>query len=389
MPPKILQFGGGNFLRAFLGPAVAALNAEADFGGSIVVVKPTEPGNYAALREQNGRYHVFTRGRLGGATVDEVAIMNNISQVIHPYREWRAFLASAAEPTLRTIVSNTTEAGIRYVPEPWVEDRCPQEFPAKLCRWLWARWRAMVPNTFGALGEGQDSRVDILPCELVEGNGDRLRTCVHRYAADWNLPTGFVRWLDEHCTFANTLVDRIVSGKPAAGSPLHQRLTFADDLITVAEPYALWAIQNAGDLSRRFPLHHTSFGAVYADSLEQYRTLKVRILNGAHILMVATGLPTGIATVGEYLKHPEWGPWLETTLREEVLPTLPFSEQVKTDYLAAVLDRFRNPFLQHQLKDIALNRAAKWPVRIGPTLAFYRERGEQVPEGLRRAEGMF
>lgn len=379
MTPKILQFGGGNFLRAFLGPAVAALNNELDYGGSIVVVKPTPGGDYRELREQDGRYHVVVRGVAGGKTVDRTEVVDVVDRVVHPYREWAAFLATAAEPALDTVVSNTTEKGIRYVKTSWVENECPVEFPSKLCRWLYARYRAL----------GSAGGVDVLPCELIAGNGQLLREYVLRHAADWDLPVEFTNWVRDHCVFTDTLVDRIVSGQPAPDDPAWSTLTFPDAIPAVAEPYALWAIADQSGLAERFPLDKTAFNAVYTTDLERYRALKVRVLNAGHILMVVTGVPAGLMTVADYLEDPDFELWLLRTLEGEILPTLPYPKAETKVYAAAVVERFRNPFLHHKLADINRNLAEKWRVRVQPSLDWYAERGKGIPPGLARAKAAF
>ena len=368
---QVLQFGGGNFLRAFLGPALQALSTATGTDVRAVVVKPTERGDYAALRQQNGRYHVAVRGMLDGERVDRLEFIDVVDRVVHPYREWAAFLASATAPELCVVVSNTTEAGIRFVPEDYRADVCPAEFPAKLCRWLQARFEGAgaVPTY-------------ILPCELIEANGNRLREAVLAYADHWQLSAEFSTYVTEHCYFANTLVDRIVSGKPPAGSKLYARLPFPDQLLAVAEPYHLWAIAASPELRRAFPLDDSAFNAVFTDDLDKYRTLKVRILNGLHILMVLTGLPAGVETVGAYVADPTRAAWLERVLHEEIIPSLPYPEATCKAYAAEVMDRFRNPFLHHRLADIALNKTEKVQVRLLPTVEAYRARFGRAPSLL-------
>ena len=309
------------------------------------------------------------RGVLDGTTVDRIEVIDNVSRIIHPYREWQTFLETAVEPDLNIVISNTTEAGIRYVPEAYFEDVCPVEFPAKLCRWLYARYSNLKPET----------TTFMLPCELIEDNGDRLRECVLAYADYWSLAPGFTEYVRSRCHFANTLVDRIVSGRPAADSDLYGQLDFADELLTAAEPYHLWAIEADEALQAAFPLDRTAFNTVFTDDLEKYRTLKVRILNGLHILMVLTGLPEGVATVADYVAHPKWGPWLQRVLHEEIIPALPYPAPECKAYAEQVMDRFRNPFLHHQLSDIALNTEEKVRVRLEPTMAAYRAKFGRGP----------
>ncbi|MEM6395163.1 MAG: tagaturonate reductase [Bacteroidota bacterium] len=367
---RVLQFGGGNFIRAFVGPAVAALNELEGFDASITIVKPTERGDYEALRVQNGRYHLLVKGFLDGQVVDEVQCIDVVDRVIQPYSAWDDFLATAADPSYRIVTSNTTESGIRFVPENLVAGVCPKEFPAKLCAWLYARWRA-IPDS---------DPLYVLPCELLPDNGDELKKCVRAYSAHWSLPSAFLSWLEEACIFVNSLVDRIVSGRPDPVETAWDRIGERDELVAVAEPYLLWAIEDVTGLQELFPLHRTNFHAIFTKELDRYRRMKVRILNGSHILMVYTGIPAGIQTVAEYVDQPEWGAWLRRVLQEEILPVLPYPKEELDEYAKQVWDRFRNPFLHHKLADIALNKHDKWEVRIIPTVEdYYTEFGQGPP----------
>ena len=376
LPYRILQFGGGNFLRAFVDWMVQVMNEEAGFAAGVLLVKPTAHGDYAALRQQEGLFHVLTRGWSNGAVVDEAQLVSAVQGILNPYQQWDDFLASAEQPALNIIVSNTTEAGLAFSESDVFSDGPPQEFPAKLTRWLYHRY-----EYFGGSAE---SGCVVLPCELLPDNGQLLRSLVERYAAHWRLPGGFVAWLQAHHHFCNTLVDRIVPGRPADAVTVQQRLGYEDELLVVAEPYHLWAIEGPPSLAEILPFQQcqTPLNIVLNEDLRPYRELKIRILNGAHSLMVPVGLLHGLSTVREMVEHERWGPFLRAAVEENILPSLDFPPETLQRYAATVFERFRNPYIEHRLQAIALNGLSKFQVRVLPSiLAYYAKQGAP-PEHL-------
>jgi tagaturonate reductase len=318
------------------------------------VVQSTASRRAALLNEQGGRYHVVTRGLVDGHAVDDVQTVTCISRGLVASDEWPAVLAVARSPQLRLIVSNVTEAGYTLDGadahiDPAVAT-APASFPAKLLAVLHARYAAGQPG------------VTVLPCELLDHNGDRLLALVLEQAAAWQLLPDFLTWLQSEVYWLNTLVDRIVSGKPAD----HPLLT-QDALLTVAEPFALWAIEGAGRDRDLFA--HPAITVV--EDVERYALRKVRILNGAHTALVSKALPLGIVTVREGVNHPAVGPWLRRVLFDEIVPTVADRVDDAEGFAAAVLERFANPFLEHKLADIALHHSTKVDVRLRPTVAEY------------------
>jgi tagaturonate reductase len=351
----ILQFGTGNFLRGFVD-----LFADEIGTGPVVAVQSTEGDRGALLNEAGGRYHVAIQGIEGGSVVDETVEVRSIVRALFAATEWDEVLDVACEPDLIAIVSNTTEAG--YVLEEADAKRgpgAPVSFPAKLLAVLVARCEAGLPAPW------------IVPCELIEGNGDRLKELVLSQVAQWGLAGEIREWIAKECRWANTLVDRIVPGPPR-----QHPLLGIDPLLIMAEPFALWAVET---VDRGFPFAgHPA--VVLAPDITSYSLRKIRILNGAHTALVCRALGSGLETVRQCLDDPEVGAWLEALLFEEIVPVLEGRCDDPAGFARAVLDRFRNPFLEHRLASIALNHEAKIATRLLPTLREYRERfGEEPP----------
>ncbi|MEZ4939232.1 MAG: tagaturonate reductase [Saprospiraceae bacterium] len=372
-PERILQFGGGNFLRGFADWMVDVLNNKTGAQLGIVVVKPTERGDYDEWRHQDGLFHVRTKGVRNGALVSETHLVKSISRIIHPYREWDTFLQSAENPELRFVISNTTETGLRVHPEDRRDDSPPGEFPAKLTLWLYRRFTHFK----GDPGAGCVH----IPCELLVRNGELLRDCILENAANWQLGADFETWISQHNIFCNTLVDRIIPGVPDESlEATWQELGFRDTMVTEAEPYHLWAIEAPESVRQALPFDKAGLQVVYTDDLEPFRIRKVRILNGAHTCMMPLGYLYGIETVREAVEHPLLGKYIRQLITEEILPTLGLPEDASVQFAADVLDRFRNPFLHHQLISIALNSVSKFKARLVPTLLGYVERYNTLPE---------
>ncbi|MEL7247139.1 MAG: tagaturonate reductase [Bacteroidota bacterium] len=379
-PPRILQFGTGNFLRAFIGPMVQALQAQTDFAGSLVMVKATNSPSrsYETLTAQDGYYHLWTRGVYEGQELDELQLITCASHCVHPYAAFEQFLALASVPELEFVVSNTTEAGIQFEPEDWPAGAPAHHFPGKLTQLLYARFQYF---------QGDPARGWVmLPCELIEANGQALRECVLQYATHWQLGKAFQEWINSANIFCDTLVDRIVPGFPQEeAAEAYERLGFVDQQLVVAEPYLLWAIEAPMEVRQRLPLDQIGMNVQFTERLAEYRTLKVRLLNGAHTAMVPVGLRTGFVAVGEFAEAATGRRFLEELLLGEIQPSLPHKQKEVQAYVASVLDRFHNPFIQHRLADIALNSIAKFRTRLWPSLRYHLERDGQAPPRLLQA----
>ncbi|MGI9549627.1 MAG: tagaturonate reductase [Aurantibacter sp.] len=375
LPLKIMQFGGGNFLRAFVDWMVQVLNETTDFNGGVVVVKPTERGNYQSLKSQEGLFTVILDGIKNGELVAEKKLVDCVQEVVNPYSDWGAYLALAKNPDLRFVVSNTTEAGIKFSAEDKLQDNPPKEFPAKLTVWLYWRFRYFNGDT--------SKGCILLPCELIEDNGEALRKAILQYGERWNLGDGFAQWIKVSNHFCSTLVDRIVSGYPTdRADEILAEMGYNDGLLVAGEYYHSWVIQGDDIVQKELPFNRTDLNVEFVDDLVPYREMKVRILNGAHTSMVPVGYLAGIRFVKEALDDSAVSNFVESLLKEEVAKTLGFPESVKLKYIADVLDRFRNPLLKHQLISISLNSASKFVARLLPTLKDYYKKEGKLPEKI-------
>jgi tagaturonate reductase len=350
----ILQFGSGNFLRAFVDLFVS----ETAFD-EVVVVQSTGTDRAEALNRARGRYHVAVQGLQDGVVVDRTVEVNSIRGALPATSGWAEVEVLACAPDLRWIVSNTTEAGFVLDDGEAVDGLPPRSFPAKLLRLLMLRYDAGLPG------------IRILPCELIEGNGDRLRALVLEQACRWGLRPALMDWITDGCHWANSLVDRIVPGPPA----VHPLLGI-DPLLVAAEPFALWAIES------RVPVELPHPAILTVPDIGPYALRKIRILNGLHSALVSRAMPLGIGTVREAMEQPELRAWLEALLFEEIVPVLEGRVEDPPGFGRAVLERFENPFLEHRLSSIALHHDAKVRVRLRPTLEEYRARFGREPRIL-------
>ena len=375
-PVKVLQFGEGNFLRAFIDWMIQRMNEQGGLDAQVQIVQPRRPnGNAERINAQGGLYTLIQRGMADGKQVEETTLIDVVNGCLNPYAEWRQVVATACLPTLRFIFSNTTEAGIEYKKEAYLPGQAPETFPAKLTSLLFER--------FQAFGGADDKGMLIFPCELIENNGSVLKDCVHRYAEDWGLPQPFFQWLDSACSFFNTLVDRIVAGFPTDEADAYERkLGYADKLMVCCEPFHFLAIEGPAKLATELPFEKAGLNVVVTDRLEPYRTRKVRFLNGAHTSSVPAAILCGLTTVDEMMADSEMRRFIEHALFQEIFPTIALPESEKQFYAESVLERFRNPFAKHRLLSIALNSISKWKVRVLPTLKDYRAQKKELPKCL-------
>lgn len=375
LPETIVQFGEGAFLRAFVDWMVDIANEKGLLGGSIAVVQPIREGTARLLNEQDGLYTLLLRGVQGGQVVESRRIITAVRRAIQPYEQWQELAECFRNPGLRFVVSNTTEAGIVYVDEPFRAGGCPESFPAKVAALLAERFRAVAGDPAKGL--------IFLPCELIERNGGNLRQCVLRHAEAWSLGPEFRRWIEEHNHFLNTLVDRIVSGFPRDDAArLAGELGYEDQLLDAGELFHLWVIEGPARLAGELPLDKAGLNVVWTDDLTPYRTRKVRILNGAHTTSVLIAFQAGLDTVHEMMLDPVLGAFVRKAVLEEILPGVPLGEQEKREYAEAVFERFCNPFLKHALLSIALNSVSKWKTRVLPSLLDFLKANGRLPPAL-------
>lgn len=368
LPERVIQFGEGGFLRGFADWMLQKMNDAGLFSGSVVVVQPIEHGMCAKLTEQDCVYTHVMRGLEAGRPTVRSEVVTVISRCVEPYQDFDAYLALAEQPELRFIISNTTEAGIVYRPGDTLSDRPPVSYPAKLTSLLHRRYE-----------KGLDGFI-LLPCELIDKNGEKLKETVLQYASDWKLGDGFISWLNEKNYFCNTLVDRIVTGRPTE----NLGLTYIDDMANTSELFHLWVIEAPEAVRGELPLREAGLNVVFTDDLERYRTRKVRILNGAHTSLVPYAMLRGFTTVGDCIADKDMRSYLEQCVYEEIIPTLDLPEEELKEYADGVFERFANPYIRHQLSSIALNSVSKFKVRVLPSILEYKKRRGCYPQTLLR-----
>ncbi len=363
-PNKVIQFGEGGFLRGFFDWMLQKINDKGVFSGNVVVVQPIENGMCDMLSAQNCVYTHLVRGKEGV----EKTVVDVISECIKPYEEFDRYLALAENPDFRFIVSNTTESGIVFSEEDKITDAPPKSFPAKLTLLLLRRYEL-----------GLDGFI-LLPCELIDRNGDNLKRCVLEYARLWELGDGFIRWINEKNVFTNTLVDRINTGYPR-GEELN--LGYEDNMVNTSEFFHLWVIETDIDLESELPFSSAGLNVIVTrDKLEMYRTRKVRILNGAHTSLVPHALLSGYDTVKSCIDSPEMKAHVEACVFDEIIPTLDLPREELVSYANSVIDRFGNPYIKHYLSSIALNSVSKFKVRVLPSILEYIKRFGKTPKTL-------
>lgn len=371
LPERVLQFGEGNFLRAFVDWMLERMNRAGLFRGAAVLIQPLPHGNAGLLNEQDGLYTVALRGLHEGRTIDSRELVSSVTRCIDPYTDVAGFLGCGLNPDTRFVVSNTTEAGIRLDPADAPDARPAASFPGKLTQLLHARFRHF---------HGDPARGWImLPCELIESNGDALRAAVAHTARRWRLEAAFLDWLDSSCLFVNTLVDRIVTGYPAEDAQrIHEEIGWHDRLLVAAEPYHSWVIGAHGSIQDELPLERAGLDVVWTTDVAAYRERKVRILNGTHTIAAAVGRLAGLGTVADCMADEQVRGFLEAALTEDILPTLRLPPAELGAFTRSVMERFRNPFLRHRLDDIALNATSKFRTRLLPA-AEQRQRDRGLP----------
>ncbi|WP_114192597.1 tagaturonate reductase [Edaphovirga cremea] len=375
-PDKIIQFGEGNFLRAFIDWQLDLLNEHTDLNAGVVIVRPIDTDFPPSLSTQDGLYTTIIRGlNEQGETVRESRLIRSVNREINIYRQFDEYLALAHDANIRFVFSNTTEAGISYNEADTFNDAPPASFPAKLTRLLYERFT----HFDGAADKGWV----LLPCELIDYNGEALRELVLRYATQWQLPQAFTEWLEQNNTFCSTLVDRIVTGYPRGEvEALQQELGYQDSFLDTAEHFYLFVIQGPQWLAKELRLDQLDLNVRIVDDIKPYKERKVAILNGAHTALVPVAFLAGLNTVGEAMNDPQVSRFVENAIAEEIVPVLDLPQDELTSFAQAVLSRFRNPFIQHQLLSIALNGMTKFRTRILPQMLASQQQNGILPPRL-------
>ena len=374
-PEKVLQFGEGNFLRAFVNYWFDVSNEKAGWNGKCVLVQPIAPGLAKPINQQEGLYTLYLRGRENGEKVDRKRVISSVSRCLNPYEKagFDAMMEVAASGDLEYVVSNTTEAGIVYDLACKLDDAPCSSFPGKLTQVLYKRWQA-----------GRGGLV-ILSCELIDNNGKELLKCVNQYVEQWGLEDGFRKYVNEECTFCSTLVDRIVPGRVKdvdEAAKMEQANGYRDGLIDVGEIFGVWNIEGPAWLEDKLPFKAAGLNCPVVPDVTPYKKRKVRILNGAHTGFVLGAYLAGFDIVRDCMQDDTVRGFMNKMLYEEVIPTLPLDRKDLEDFACAVQDRFNNPFVDHELMSISLNSTSKWRARNMPSFLEYIEKTGELPPCL-------
>lgn len=347
------------------------LNKEADFDGGVVVVQPLAQGLIPMINEQDGLYTLYLRGLQDGQKVEETRVVDCITRGINPFENTDEFFECASNPELRYIISNTTEAGIEYKPNQNPDDFAGLTFPGRLTLFMKRRFDNKLPGFL------------LLPCELIDKNGDELKACVLKYAKDFGYGDDFIKWVEEENYFTNTLVDRIVTGYPRdTASEMEKEYGYLDNIIDTAEIFHLWVIQGDKKYAEELPFDKIGLNVLWTDDVTPYKKRKVRILNGAHTMMVLAAHLAGLETVKEAMDDELVFNFMKTGVFDEIIPTLDLPKDELIQFANDVIERFQNPFIKHYLLSIALNSVSKYQVRVLPSVLEYIKENNKEPKCL-------
>ena len=374
-PEKVMQFGEGNFLRAFVNYWFDVSNEKAGWNGKCVLVQPIAQGLTQLINEQEGLYTLYLRGTENGQKVDRKRVISSVSRCLNPYEAegFAAMMELAVSDDLEYVVSNTTEAGIVYDPACNLGDTPCSSFPGKLTQVLYKRWQA---------GKGG---LVVLSCELIDNNGKELQKCVNQYIDQWGLEEAFKDYVNQACTFCSTLVDRIVPGRirdAAEVAALDEMNGYTDPLTDVGEVFGVWNIEGPAWLEEKLPFKAAGVNCIVVPDVTPSKKRKVRILNGAHTGFVLGAYLGGYDIVRDCMHDDKVLGFMNKMLFDEILPVLPLPKEDVESFAAAVQDRFNNPFINHELLSISLNSTSKWRARNMPSFLEYIEKFGKLPTCL-------
>ncbi len=376
LPIKVVQFGEGNFLRAFVDWMINGLNEKTDYNAGVAIVQPLANGLTDMLTHQDGLYHHIMQGLEGDQQIDEAILNTSVQKAINPFADTKAYFDLAELDTLELVFSNTTEAGIAFDnSDKPAEGALANTFPGKLTQFLKRR--------FDHFKGAEDSGLSIVPCELIADNGVHLKKAILDYVELWQLGEDFKNWIENHNYFANTLVDRIVPGYPREEiDTILNRIGVEDKLVVKSESFHLFVIQAPEQVQKAFPADKHGFNVKYVEDINPFRTQKVRILNGAHTSMVPVGLLSGVETVSEAVDDEIVGQFVRKTIFEEIVPLISIPGEDPKEFADQVIMRFRNPFIRHELMSISLNSISKYKVRVLPTVLDFIDQKGALPKRL-------
>lgn len=374
-PERIIQFGEGNFLRAFVDWIISNMNEKTDFNSSVVVVQPIEKGMIDALNAQDGLYHVNLQGLSNGEVINSLRMIDVISRALSPYQDFDAFLSLAEQPEMRFVISNTTEAGINFDPSCKLDDAPASSYPGKLTQLLYHRFKHFAGDpTKGLI---------IFPCELIFLNGHKLKETIYQYIELWNLGEEFKAWFESACEVYATLVDRIVPGFPRKEiEQIKAKLDYDDNMVVQGEAFHLWVIEAPESVAEEFPANKAGLNVLFVPSEEPYHERKVTLLNGPHTVLSPVAFLAGVDIVRDACQHEVIGKFIHRVMFDELMETLNLPKAELQKFAEDVLERFNNPFVDHQVTSIMLNSFPKYATRDLPGLKEYLKRKGSLPEGL-------
>lgn len=374
-PERIIQFGEGNFLRAFADWMIQVMNEKTDFNSSIVVVQPIENGMADALNKQDCLYYVNLQGLEKGQQVNSLTKVDVISRALNPYTQHAGFVELAAQPEIRFVISNTTEAGIVFDPSCSKHDMPPSSFPAKLTQFLFIRYKYFD----GDISKG----LIILPCELIFRNGEKLKETIYQYIGLWELGNDFKEWVDKACGIYSTLVDRIVPGFPRKEiDAIKEKLGYDDNLVVQGEVFHLWVIEAPQSVAEEFPADKAGLNVLFVPDEKPYHQRKVTLLNGPHTVLAPVAYLSGVDIVRDACQHEVLGKYIRKVMFDELPETLELPKEELVQFANDVLERFNNPFVDHSVVSIMLNSFPKYRTRDLPGLKTYLKRKGELPNGL-------
>lgn len=372
---KIMQFGEGNFLRAFVEWIIQDLNDKGAISSDVVLVQPMPFGRVKELAEQDGLYTLRLEGIDGGKKVKNSQVINVVGDCVNPFAEYEKFLAYGESEDLEVIISNTTEAGIAVDPTDTDFSVCPKSYPGKLL--------ALLKRRYDKFKGAKDKGLAIIPCELIDNNGDELYRCLTELAKINKMDRKFIDWMQNCNHFTSTLVDRIVPGYPRNEIEEIQKETgYIDNNVVKGEIFHLWVLKKEAHVQKVLPADSTGLNVIFADDIKPYKQRKVKILNGSHTAMVPVAYLCGIDTVGEAVNDPVIGKFVREFVFEEVNPTIDLPQDQMTAFANSVIERYQNPFIRHELMSIALNSTTKFKTRLLPTLLDYVKIKGELPKRL-------
>lgn len=374
-PERIIQFGEGNFLRAFVDWIISNMNEKTDFNSSVVVVQPIEKGMIDALNAQDGLYHVNLQGLSNGEVINSLRMIDVISRALSPYQDFDAFLSLAEQPEMRFVISNTTEAGINFDPSCKLDDAPASSYPGKLTQLLYHRFKHFAGDPAKGL--------IIFPCELIFLNGHKLKETIYQYIELWNLGEEFKAWFEGACGVYATLVDRIVPGFPRKEiEQIKAKLDYDDNMVVQGEAFHLWVIEAPESVAEEFPANKAGLNVLFVPSEEPYHERKVTLLNGPHTVLSPVAFLAGVDIVRDACQHEVIGKFIHRVMFDELMETLNLPKAELQKFAEDVLERFNNPFVDHQVTSIMLNSFPKYATRDLPGLKEYLKRKGTLPEGL-------